>query len=312
MTSRAGFDPARLSRIDAFVQEHYIDSGKLPHAQMLVARGGEIAHFSSLGPAREGAAKAIDEGSLFRIASMTKPVTSVAALMLMEEGKLVLEDPLGKFLPEWSKTTVAVANPKAKNGYDVVPAKRPVTICDLLSHTAGISYGTGPGEKAWKDAGVYGWYFADKSVPVSEVVAKMAKLPMAAIERLEAAEQIDAVAQGRVWTGAQALEHGLIDRLGNFQDAVKEAAKLAKLPETAPLRYIEEDVSRWQKLMAHLRGEAQAMIGQQTAAQARALTGLPLQDAQLQEAQESLRWMLQARDARGQLVVHAHCMCQVN
>lgn len=134
----------------------------------------------------------------------------------------------------------------------------------------------------------------------------------AATARKTTPEKIDAVAQGRVWTGAQALEHGLIDRLGNFQDAVKEAAKLAKLPETAPLRYIEEDVSRWQKLMAHLRGEAQAMIGQQTAAQARALTGLPLQDAQLQEAQESLRWMLQARDARGQLVVHAHCMCQVN
>jgi CubicO group peptidase (beta-lactamase class C family) len=69
---------------------------------------------------------------------------------------------------------------KEGSGYDVLPSRRAITIRDLLTHTAGISYGTGPGEKAWKDAGVYGWYFADKREPVSAVVARMAKLPMAA------------------------------------------------------------------------------------------------------------------------------------
>jgi CubicO group peptidase (beta-lactamase class C family) len=73
---------------------------------------------------------------------------------------------------------VAVA--KESGGYDVVPAKRPITIRDLLSHSAGISYGTGPGEKAWRDAGIFGWYFADKTETVADVVKRMPALPMAA------------------------------------------------------------------------------------------------------------------------------------
>jgi CubicO group peptidase (beta-lactamase class C family) len=116
--------------------------------------------------------------TIFRIASQTKALTSVAAMMLMEEGKLLLDDPVGKHLPEWKKTTVAVATPTG--GYEIVPAKRPITIRDLMTHTAGISYGSGPAEKAWRDAGLFGWYFADRSEPVSTFVARMASLPMAA------------------------------------------------------------------------------------------------------------------------------------
>jgi CubicO group peptidase (beta-lactamase class C family) len=71
-----GFDAARLARIPGFVKARYLDSGKLPHAQLLIARDGQIVHFSSQGAAREGGAE-IDENSLFRIASMTKPVTSL-------------------------------------------------------------------------------------------------------------------------------------------------------------------------------------------------------------------------------------------
>lgn len=81
---RYGFDAAWLGRIDAFVKERYLDSGKLPHAQLLLARDGEIVHFSHQGPAREGGAP-VDEGTLFRIASMTKPITSLAFMMLVEE-----------------------------------------------------------------------------------------------------------------------------------------------------------------------------------------------------------------------------------
>jgi CubicO group peptidase (beta-lactamase class C family) len=118
------------------------------------------------------------EDDIFRIASQTKALTSVAIMMLMEEGKLLLDDPLGKHLPEWSKTTVAV--PKSEGGYDVAPAKRAITIRDLLTHTAGISYGTGPAQKEWAAAGIQGWYFADRNEPVSAIVARMASLPMAA------------------------------------------------------------------------------------------------------------------------------------
>ena len=70
-----GFSPLRLERLDRFIKERYLDSGRLPHAQLLISRGGELAHFSSQGAAREGSSRAIDEASIFRIASMTKPVT---------------------------------------------------------------------------------------------------------------------------------------------------------------------------------------------------------------------------------------------
>ena len=100
-----GFDTARLARIEPFVKENYLDNGKLPNAQVLVAHRGEIAHFSSQGPAREGG-KAIDDASLFRIASMTKPVTSIAFMMLLEEGKVALDTPVHRVLPEFRELGV--------------------------------------------------------------------------------------------------------------------------------------------------------------------------------------------------------------
>ena len=78
-----GFDASRLAAIDTLLRTRYVDSGKLPNAQLLIARDGEIVHFSNAGAAREGG-KSVDEGSLFRIASMTKPITSVAFMMLVE------------------------------------------------------------------------------------------------------------------------------------------------------------------------------------------------------------------------------------
>jgi CubicO group peptidase (beta-lactamase class C family) len=167
----------RLTALDATMKK-YISDEKLGGAVIKIKQGGREIFSEAYGWRDREAGIAMQQDTIFRIASQTKALTSVSIMMLMEEGKLVLDDPLGKFLPEWQKTTVAVAN--AKGGYDVVPAKRPITIRDLLSHTAGISYGSGPAEKAWRDAGVFGWYFADKNEPVSAVVAKMAKLPMAA------------------------------------------------------------------------------------------------------------------------------------
>ena len=156
----------------------YVEQGKLAGAVVMIHQDGREVFSEAYGWRDKEASDPMREDTIFRIASQTKALTSVAVMMLMEEGKLVLDDPLGKFLPEWQKTNVAVA--KERGGYDVVPAKRAITIRDLLTHTAGISYGTGPAEKAWKDAGVYGWYFADKREPVSAVVSRMAKLPMAA------------------------------------------------------------------------------------------------------------------------------------
>ncbi|MEQ1782101.1 MAG: serine hydrolase domain-containing protein [Hyphomonadaceae bacterium] len=172
-----GISQARLQVLDATMKK-YIDDGKLAGAVLMIHQDGREVFHGAYGWRDREAGDRMEETDIFRIASQTKALTSTAIMMLVEEGKLVIDDPLGKFLPDWASTTVAVAN--TKGGYDVVPAKRPITIRDLLSHSAGISYGTGPGEKAWKDAGVYGWYFADKSMPVADVVAKMPKLPMAA------------------------------------------------------------------------------------------------------------------------------------
>jgi CubicO group peptidase (beta-lactamase class C family) len=140
-TSAAGrFDTSRLAAIDAFVQERYLDSGKLPHAQILIAQGGEIAHFSSLGPAREGETAQIDARSLFRIASMTKPVTSVAFMMLVEQGRVALDTPVHHVLPEFKHVGVYAGGGGAVP-FQTRPTAEPMRMIDLLRHTAGLTYG---------------------------------------------------------------------------------------------------------------------------------------------------------------------------
>ena len=172
-----GISQSRLAVLDATMKSYVADQ-KLAGAVVMIHQDGREVFSEAYGWRDREANDRMEENDIFRIASQTKALTSVAIMMLMEEGKLLLEDPLSKHLPEWSKTTVAVA--KEKGGYDVVPARRAITIRDLLSHSAGISYGSGPGEQAWREAGIFGWYFADKTVPVSEIVAKMPALPMAA------------------------------------------------------------------------------------------------------------------------------------
>jgi CubicO group peptidase (beta-lactamase class C family) len=135
-----GFDAARLNRLDAFLKEQYLDSGKLPHAQVLVSRDGEIVHFSSQGAAREGSAKPIDEGSIFRIASMTKPVTSVAFMMLVEEGKVAVDTPVHEVLPEFKAIGVYTGGGGAVP-FMTKPTTEPMRMLDLLRHTSGLTYG---------------------------------------------------------------------------------------------------------------------------------------------------------------------------
>lgn len=173
---RHGISAERLDRVRVELQR-YVDEGRLAGAVVEIRQDGQPVFSHAVGWRDREAGDPMQEDSIFRIASQTKALTSVAVLMLMEEGRLLLSDPVGKHLPEWQNTTVAVARPDG--GYDVVPAKRPITIRDLLTHTAGISYGSGPAEQAWRDAGFAGWYFADRAEPVSAAVARMAALPMA-------------------------------------------------------------------------------------------------------------------------------------
>jgi CubicO group peptidase (beta-lactamase class C family) len=173
-----GMSAEKLGQLKG-VMQGLVDRGEIAGAVVEIRQDGKDVFSEAFGWRDKEAKDPMKEDTIFRIASQTKALTSVGIMMLVEEGKLLLEDPVGKHLPEWKSTTVAVKKAKG-DGYDVAPAKRPITIRDLMTHTAGISYGTGPGEKAWRDANIYGWYFADRTEPVSAVVARMAKLPMAA------------------------------------------------------------------------------------------------------------------------------------
>ncbi|WP_375429113.1 serine hydrolase domain-containing protein [uncultured Sphingomonas sp.] len=167
----------RLASVNQLLQS-YVDQGRIAGAVVQIQQDGRTVFSTAIGWRDKEARAPMRQETIFRIASQTKALTSVAVMMLLEDGKLLLNDPVGKHLPEWSSTKVAV--PTSNGRYDVVPAKRPITIRDLLTHTAGVSYGSGPAEKAWRDAGFLGWYWADRKEPVASAVARMAALPMAA------------------------------------------------------------------------------------------------------------------------------------
>jgi len=138
---KVGLSSERLARIDALVESH-IAKGDLAGAVTLVARHGKIAHLGVYGMADREADRPMKEDTIFRIASMTKPITSVAVMMLYEEGKFLLSDPVSKYLPEFAHMTVLP--PGTPRGSTPVPAKRPITIRHLLTHTAGFTYHWNP------------------------------------------------------------------------------------------------------------------------------------------------------------------------
>jgi|TARA_R100000501_G_scaffold1851_1_gene4899 CubicO group peptidase (beta-lactamase class C family) len=133
-----GFDAERLARVDDFLRENYIDSGRFPGAQLLVSRNGAPIHFSTQGSLREDG-EALREDALFRIASMTKPITSAIFMSLFEEGKVQLDTPVAKVLPELRDVGV-LASGGAGVPFVTQPVKRPMQMVDLLRHTAGFTY----------------------------------------------------------------------------------------------------------------------------------------------------------------------------
>jgi CubicO group peptidase (beta-lactamase class C family) len=170
-----GLSSERLARLDATMKQ-YTDEGRIAGVVTLIARRGRVAHLASHGRLDVERNVPMPKDAIFRIASMSKAITSVAAMLLMEEGKLLLSDPVSKFIPGFKKTSVFVPSADGTPA-KTAPAKREITIRDLLTHTSGISYGAGPNEAQYKDAGTYMWYFADKNEPIGKVVERMAALP---------------------------------------------------------------------------------------------------------------------------------------
>ena len=170
-----GMSSARLERLSDALQA-YVDNGELAGATAIVVRRGKVAYLKAFGARDREARSPMTTDAIFRIASQTKAPISVGVMMLQEEGKLLITDWVGKYLPEFMQTTVGV--PDEDFGYAVVPANRPIIIRDLLTHTAGISYGNGLAGERWEEAGITGWYFANRDEPVGATVARIAMLPM--------------------------------------------------------------------------------------------------------------------------------------
>jgi CubicO group peptidase (beta-lactamase class C family) len=170
-----GFDTARLDRIPAFLGAKYVETGRLPHAATLVSRRGEIAHLSCIGEARPG--EALKQDAIFRIASMTKPITSIAFMMLVEEGKVALSDPLIKYCPEFKNTGVFVAG-GGNAPFLTRPPTQPIRMVDLLRHTSGLTYGfqeRTPVDGAYRKARIDDF---DADYTMDSFIEGLAKIPL--------------------------------------------------------------------------------------------------------------------------------------
>ncbi len=173
---KMGFDPGRLARLPAFLEERYIGPGLLAGAQLLVAREGEVVHFSSLGAARENGEPLRDD-AIFRIASMTKPVTSIAFMMLLEEGKVALDQPVDTVLPEWKQLGVYDGG-GAGAPFRTKPLERPMQMIDLLRHTSGLTYAFQHRtnvDAAYRETGIERWR-GDHDL--ESFVAALAEIPL--------------------------------------------------------------------------------------------------------------------------------------
>src|ERR1700693_510301 len=135
----AGFSSARLDTLDAFLKKRYVDAGRIPGALTLLYRRGEIAHLRALGLADVERRAPMREDTIFRIYSMTKPITTVAFMMLVEQGLVALDEPVHKYIPEWKNLGVFQAG--TAPAFLTRPPSRPMLIVDLLRHTSGLTYG---------------------------------------------------------------------------------------------------------------------------------------------------------------------------
>jgi CubicO group peptidase (beta-lactamase class C family) len=177
---QVGLSSERLERVSRVLRAE-IDAGKIPGAVALIARRGQIVYFEAFGARDKAAGAPMTKDAIFRLYSMTKPFTSVAAMMLMEDGKLVITDPLSKFIPQLGHREVSVPQfdpATGKVGYVTVPAEREITVQDLMRHTSGIVYGQNTPNTRVSElyaANKVGW--ADQTP--EEQIERLAKVPLA-------------------------------------------------------------------------------------------------------------------------------------
>ena len=175
----AGISAERLARIDKMCEEE-VAKGNIPGIVSLVARNGKIVHWKAYGVANEAGDK-MERDAIFRIASQSKAITSTAVMMLWEEGKFQLDDPISKYIPEFKNQQVLTNFRYSDTTWTGVPVKNEITIRNLLSHTSGIGYGAIDGDERfqmlYKKAGVTD-LFTTKNITIKESVKKLAKMPL--------------------------------------------------------------------------------------------------------------------------------------
>ena len=178
-----GMSSQRLAKVGAALKKEVAD-GSFRGAVVMVARKGKLVYHEAVG--MQTPSTPMSEDTVFRIYSMTKPLVSVAAMMLVEDGRIQLTDPVGKFLPGFDKMQVSVATKTAEGtSYTTVPAERPMTVQDLLRHTSGLAYGeitqNAPVKEGLEKAGVYrkDMDYEARGVTPSEEIEKLAAVPLA-------------------------------------------------------------------------------------------------------------------------------------
>ncbi len=176
----AGISVERVSRIDAMC-EAAVREGKVPGVVALVARHGKIVYHKAFGMADSEAGRPLKRDDIFRIASQSKAITATAVMVLWEEGRFKLDEPISKFIPEFKDAQVLQTFNEQEGTWTGEPAKQPITIRHLLTHTSGIGYGVIDGDERFKKiyakAGIVD-LFTTEQVTIGESVRKLAKLPL--------------------------------------------------------------------------------------------------------------------------------------
>lgn len=172
-----GLSSERLRRVDHVTHE-YVDRGKLPGVQVLISRRGQLVHHDCYGWTDVEAEVPVREDTIYRIYSMTKPITSVGLMMLFEEGAFLLENPVSRYLPEFAESQVWVGG--TADAPQTRPALRPVTVHDMLTHLSGLTYGfhfQHPLDELYRRHGL-GDFAREPDYDLAEGVARMASLPL--------------------------------------------------------------------------------------------------------------------------------------
>ncbi len=175
-----GMSSERLKRIDAFLQKS-IDKKEIPGAVAIVCRNGKIVYHKAFGSADNTAGRALKTDDIFRIASMSKAITSTAVMMLWEQGLFQLDEPISKYIPEFKNPSLLDSLTLSDTSFTVKPAGKEITIRHLLTHTSGLGYGVIDGDARfraiYKKAGIVD-LFTTEPVKIGDNIRKLAKLPL--------------------------------------------------------------------------------------------------------------------------------------